>query len=98
MIDPDRQRQAALMQFVSAIGFMLVTLPLATIYDVHQASVDRDFGGGPLRVGAMENAWPVYVVVVLGGFWLCVGLFQWSEAHDQEKQAALPQSRDDSLD
>ena len=97
-MDPDRLKQAALLQFVSAIGFMLVTLPLAMIYDVHQASADRGLYGGPLRVGAMEYAWPVYVVVVLGGLWLCVGLFQWSEAHDSEKVATTPQPDKGSLD
>lgn len=96
MTDSGPQRQAALMQFVSAIGFMLVTLPLAMIYDLHQAFADRDVFGP--RVGALEYAWPVYLVVVIGAGWLCVGLFQWSDAHDSEKRASTPPSHEGSID
>ena len=98
MNDPDRLRQAALMQFVGAIGFMLVTLPLAMIYDLHQASTDRDFSGGGLRVGAIEYAWPVYVIVALGVVWLLVGLFQWSEAYELETRVKTPPPNDGSVD
>ena len=98
MNDPDRLRQAALMQFASAIGFMIVTLPLAMIYDVHQASADSAFAHDSLRVGAIEHAWPVYVVAVIGTVWLLVGMFQWSEAYDMEKVATTPEQDEGSLD
>ena len=98
MTDNDRRRQGALQLFVGAIGFMLVTLPLALLSDVHRASADANSYGGPLRVGAFEYAWPVYVVVAIGAIWLCFGFLEWSEAHDSEKRAGTPQSLTDSID
>ncbi|VXC15136.1 hypothetical protein [Aeromicrobium sp. 9AM] len=97
MLDPART-QGAMFQLASGIGFMLVTLPLALIFDVHQASADREMTGGPLRVGAWAFAWPVYIIVMIGAVWILLGVFQWSEAHDEEKRFTMPQSREDSLD
>jgi hypothetical protein len=97
MLDPARA-QAAMLQLASGIGFMLVTLPLALLFDVHRASADREMSGGQLRVGAWDFAWPVYIVVMIGAVWVLLGMFQWSEAHDEEKRATMPQSREDGLD
>jgi hypothetical protein len=98
MTDSDRRRQGALQLFVGALGFMLVTLPLALLSDLHRASADANSYGGPLRVGAFEYAWPVYVVVAIGAIWLCFGFFEWSEATDDDKRAGTPEPHEDSID